>query len=464
MVAEGFQSWIRSNSPQVWLGCLISAGICVILSLAITIVVVYRHLRNYHSPIVQKYAVRILVMVPVYAVDSYMGLVWKAWAFYWDLDRDTYEAYVRYCFFVLMIELGGGEQQIIELLEEKQQMKFVAPFCCWHIKPGRIFLHRCRQLILQYVYIKLLLTVVTFGTQLGGVYNEGNWSPKYAYLWVTIVYNVSITISLYFLVQFYEATKDILKPYKPLGKFLCIKAIVFFTFWQGMAVSGFAAIGAIDEYNDWTVEDISYFIEAYLICIEMLPMAIAHHFSFGTRSFGELIPIDSEMKSDIRTGLVQSLNFRDVMHDTKAAVKKGPARNVDVGGFMNLEKHQQLELVVKQSWLKKRGEDIVKKWKNRYFLLLSEPAGLVFFKINPFLNSQDVLAKPRGFIPLSMIVEIITTEKKDATEFVIVTPSRRWHMLAASTIERTEWLSAIRSLQLDVVIEVDEMEESTPSV
>src|SRR5438105_4569599 len=97
------------------------------------------------------------------------------------------------------------------------------PFCCFHIKPGRyhvttflsnsfssIFLHRCKQMILQYVLFKPLLAITSFTTELAGYYHDGDYSSGDAYLYVALVYNISITISLYFLVLFYEATKEIL--------------------------------------------------------------------------------------------------------------------------------------------------------------------------------------------------------------------------------------------------------------
>lgn len=56
---------------------------------------------------------------------------------------------------------------------------------------------------------------------------------RYGYLYVTIIYNTSVTLSLYALVLFYVATKDILKPYDPVLKFFMVKAIIFASFWQG---------------------------------------------------------------------------------------------------------------------------------------------------------------------------------------------------------------------------------------
>ncbi len=38
--------------------------------------------------------------------------------------------------------------------------------------------------------------------------------------------------ALYCLIYFYYSTKTVLAPIKPVGKFLAIKMIVFFTFWQ----------------------------------------------------------------------------------------------------------------------------------------------------------------------------------------------------------------------------------------
>jgi len=64
-----------------------------------------------------------------------------------------------------------------------------------------------------------------------GVYHEGNFDYRSGYFYLSVINNVSISLSLYCLVLFYMATEERLKPFNPFSKFLCIKAILFFSFW-----------------------------------------------------------------------------------------------------------------------------------------------------------------------------------------------------------------------------------------
>ncbi|KAL0625360.1 Transmembrane protein 184B [Plecturocebus cupreus] len=57
------------------------------------------------------------------------------------------------------------------------------------------------------------------------------------YLYVTIIYNISVSLALYALFLFYFATRELLSPYSPVLKFFMVKSVIFLSFWQGAAVA-----------------------------------------------------------------------------------------------------------------------------------------------------------------------------------------------------------------------------------
>lgn len=65
-----------------------------------------------------------------------------------------------------------------------------------------------------------------------GFYCDGQYEFDCGYLWLSFVNNISVTLSLYSLVLFYMATEERLAPYNPFQKFMSVKAILFFSFWQ----------------------------------------------------------------------------------------------------------------------------------------------------------------------------------------------------------------------------------------
>src|SRR5690554_2356 len=90
---------------------------------------------------------------------------------------------------------------------------------------------------------------------------------------------------MYSLVLFYLAAKDDLAPIKPMPKFLCIKAVIFFSFWQGVAIAIIKYFGGFEENGLWTVDDITNGLQNFLICIEMFLISIVHIFVFGYEAF-----------------------------------------------------------------------------------------------------------------------------------------------------------------------------------
>ena len=70
------------------------------------------------------------------------------------------------------------------------------------------------------------------------------------YLYVTIVYNISISVALMALVFFYTATQDLLVPYKPVLKFLTVKSVVFVSYWQSVILAILVKMNVISPVSE----------------------------------------------------------------------------------------------------------------------------------------------------------------------------------------------------------------------
>jgi len=80
-----------------------------------------------------------------------------------------------------------------------------------------------------------------------GVYHEGDFSMSYGYIYVLIVINISVAYAFMVLATFYTILKSKLKPFEPIGKFLCIKFVIFFAFWQSVMITGMVRLGWIEK-------------------------------------------------------------------------------------------------------------------------------------------------------------------------------------------------------------------------
>ena len=99
------------------------------------------------------------------------------------------------------------------------------------------------------------------------LYDQGNFSPRNGYVYICIAVNTFVSFSLYWLVMFYMATKDAMARYDPVLKFLCIKGVLFFSFWQSVVVSVLGWMNIITEVPIiyYTAEHISATIQNGLI-------------------------------------------------------------------------------------------------------------------------------------------------------------------------------------------------------
>ncbi|KAK0461624.1 organic solute transporter Ostalpha-domain-containing protein [Desarmillaria tabescens] len=245
-----------------------------------------------------------MIMVPIYGVSSFISLFSLEAAVFIDAVRDIYEAFVIYCFFQLLLSYLGGERSLLILLHGrppkappfpinlfKQELDVSDPYTFLFLKRG----------ILQYVQVKPVLALATVILRA----NSG-------YLYVSIIYNISICLSLYCLAMFWIVVNDDLKPFRPVPKFLCVKGILFFSFWQSILIS------ILGPYTD--SESISLGLTDTLICMEMPLFAFAHLFAFAYTDF---IDKDKSFVARMKVSYAfrDAFSFLDVVEDSKATLR-----------------------------------------------------------------------------------------------------------------------------------------------
>ncbi len=84
-----------------------SAGAFVLITVAMSTKLIYNHLTNWYMPDIQKFVVRIIWMVPIYSIQSWLSLRFHNARIYIDTLRDLYEAYVIQSFLYYLMELLG---------------------------------------------------------------------------------------------------------------------------------------------------------------------------------------------------------------------------------------------------------------------------------------------------------------------------------------------------------------------
>ncbi|KAF9434456.1 hypothetical protein BGZ76_007996 [Entomortierella beljakovae] len=209
---DGAGSGAELSSTAVW-----AAGFFAFSATLISLVAIWMQLKNYRKPLLQRFVVRILWMVPIFALSSWISLVSLNMAFYVDAFRDIYEAFVIYCFFSLLVCYLGGERALLVMLHGRPYTKHLWPVSMWSkevdVGDPYTFLFIKRG-ILQYVYVKPVLAAVTMLLKANGAYNDGSISLTSGYFWVSFVYNLSVCLSLYCLGMFFMATQDDLEEFR----------------------------------------------------------------------------------------------------------------------------------------------------------------------------------------------------------------------------------------------------------
>ena len=124
-----------------------------------------------------------------------------------------------------MLDYPGGEQRVVDGIQPLPKLRHPTP-CCWcpRLRLDHGFILLCKRMTLQFVLLKPLtalislilmaVTVDSSGDPEHSLYHSDAW--QYTLL---VLYNLSYSSALYFLLIYYMATKSLLGGFHPVGKF-----------------------------------------------------------------------------------------------------------------------------------------------------------------------------------------------------------------------------------------------------
>ncbi|KAL2264310.1 hypothetical protein VTK26DRAFT_7276 [Humicola hyalothermophila] len=299
------------------------AGVASLAATLLSIVSIWLQTKNYRKPLLQRYVVRILLMVPIYSIASWTSMVSQTAAAFLDPIRDIYEAFTIYTFFQLLINYLGGERALIIMTHGREPVHHLWPLN--HVLPRvdisdpHTFL-AIKRGILQYAWLKPILALAAIVMKATGTYQEGYIGLNSGYFWSGLIYNVSVTVSLYALGLFWVCMNDDLKPFRPVPKFLCVKLIIFASYWQGFSLSILVWLGAIpDHVQGYTPDNLAAAIQDFLICIEMPAFAMAHWYAFSWHDFADNRIASARMP--VWYAARDAFGIRDLIQDSKETFK-----------------------------------------------------------------------------------------------------------------------------------------------
>jgi len=217
----------------------------------------------------------------------------------------------------LLIELLGGLDHALNIAQSREFIKLPLPFCKIRINPktsGKKWLYRIKLGTLQYVVIRPVTTIIAIILQIAGVYCSGNILPIYGWFYITVIVFGSVTTAMYCLVAFYATMKADLQPFKPLLKFLAIKFVIFFSFWQLVVVAGLVKIGVVKATTYWTADNVATGIQNMLIDIEMVLASILHLYCFSHKEYLSDKPEENK-KTSVWTSFLAVMNLIDVVKE-----------------------------------------------------------------------------------------------------------------------------------------------------
>ncbi|KAJ3225388.1 hypothetical protein HDU78_010682 [Chytriomyces hyalinus] len=182
-------------------------------------------------------------------------------------------------------------------------MRYPFPLNCFTFNPrGNAFLVNTKICILQYVVVRPIMTIAAY--------------------FMECINLISVSVAMYALILFYIVIHHEIPERKPLWKFIAVKFVVFFSFWQSIVISILDTAGVIQGTSAWSSDNTSSLIEAFLISFEMIIASCIHIKAFNYKEYIPQHPTNTDgnnistiPRTRIWAGFWDAINMVDILKD-----------------------------------------------------------------------------------------------------------------------------------------------------
>ncbi|TVY40956.1 Transmembrane protein [Lachnellula occidentalis] len=248
--------------------CVIISGASMAIVCLVTFYLIMRHATHYSLPKEQKQVIRIVFMVPVFSLVTFLSIAFNGSAIYIKSIEAVYEGIAFSSFFLLLCEFVREN--------EEDRLAFLAT-------SGATKQHKFACIgVFQLPIAMLLQLIVTDITQAVGVYCEESNKLYFAKIWVCD-HSQCTSLAILSVLKFYKVTKDVTKPRKPLSKLLAFKAIIGLSFLQNLVFSFLQS--SMKPTDHYTYNDLTIGLPNLLLSVEMIVFALAFLYVFRAHEY-----------------------------------------------------------------------------------------------------------------------------------------------------------------------------------
>ncbi|KAI0249237.1 organic solute transporter Ostalpha-domain-containing protein [Lactifluus subvellereus] len=313
----------------------IVSGIFTTIAIVTSFWLINKHLQWYTNKREQRYIIRLLLMVPIYASISLASYL------FWDnatpllLIRDAYEAILLTAFFYLLLTYLSPDPEVQKAIFRKRGLsreadaelrrrglprkKWVFPLGLvrWKPQDGLFFLQLMKWGVLQYCVVRPTTTLVAVILNHIGLYCEQSWSPAWGHIYISTIVSISVTIAMYCLVQLYLCVAKELAPHRPILKLLSVKAVVFLTFWQSTFLSLLTMLRVVKDTPYMTAGEINIGWGAILETFEMSLFAFLHIKAFSYKPY---LQTSNARRTPRLRSFAHAMDFRETFRELFAGL------------------------------------------------------------------------------------------------------------------------------------------------